>query len=100
MLSRRNLKTEESNENNWNVKRLKDIVDPYAVEVIHHPPRGFLSCRLVTCTELLMEQESRLVDRYLRPLFYLLNDIMMKWPFFLTFVTISSNQGRMKSIIE
>jgi hypothetical protein len=97
LLSRRNLKKEESNENNWDVKRLKDIVEPYAVEVIQ--PRGFLSYRLVTCTELLMEQE-RLVDRYLRPLFYLLNDIMMKWPFFLTFVTISSNQGRMKSIIE
>jgi hypothetical protein len=94
LLSRQNLKTEESNENNWNVKRLKDIVEPYAVDVIHQPPRGFLSCRLVTCTELFMEQE-RLVDRYLRPLFYLLNDIM-KWPFFLTFVTISSNQGNEK----
>jgi hypothetical protein len=92
-LSRRqNLKTEESNENNWNVKRLKAI-EPYAVEVIQ--PREFLSCRSVTCTELLMEQESRLVDRYPRLLFYLFNDIM-KWPFFLTFVTISSNQENEK----
>jgi hypothetical protein len=99
LLSRQNLQTEESNENNWDVRqRLKDIIEPYVDEVIQ--PRGFLSCHLVTCTELLMEQESRLVDRYLRPLFYPLNDIMMKWPFFLTFVTISSNQGRMKSIIE
>ena len=94
MLSRQNLKTEESNENNWNVKRLKVLVEPYAVKVIQ--PRGFLSCRLVTCTELLMEQESRLVDRYLRPLFYLLNDIIMKWPFFLTFVTMSSSQENEK----
>jgi hypothetical protein len=92
LLSRQNSKTEESNENNWNVRRLKDIVEPYAVEVIQ--PRGFLSYRLVTCTELLMEQE-RLVDRYLRPLFYLLNDIM-KWPFFLTFIPISSNQENEK----
>jgi hypothetical protein len=80
LLSRQNLQTEESHENNWNVKRLKDIVEPYAVEVIQ--PRGFLSCRLVTCTELLMEQESRLVDRYLRPLFYLLNDITNEMAFF------------------
>ena len=98
LLSGQNLKTEESNENNWNVRqRLKDI-EPYAVEVIQ--PKGFLSCRSVTCIELLMEQE-RLVDRYyLRLLFYLLNDIIMKWPFFLTFVTISRAIRGMKSIIE